>query len=445
ITPGSPLPESLAPAHRKDVGSALSAPLKVENEVIGVINLNREHGREPFTTVDLNTLDVFSSQAGIAIANAKLYSSLNQKVSELSLISRYSEELMARVDQTDVIRCLFETVRQHFPIDVIGFLLVKKRFHEFLYWSRGMLAEADVDELCKETIAAYNKATRARIQRKRVTPRLLATSRPPGGPVGLPLAFSRTVPVLWEELGLGMSFFGATREPDDREEVVSLLMSLVNQTRIALTNTKLYDDVKENYIRTIKALAIAVDAKDTYTHGHSENVMNIAESIAKEMQVSEKVIGVIRDAGLLHDIGKIGIPGYILNKPGPLTYEEFNGVMKNHAALGANIVKDVPFLRELYFLILFHHEHFDGSGYPEGRTGDDIPLGARILHVADAFEAMTSNRPYRNSLGRTEACKRLMSERGRQFDPRVVDAFIRVATAKGWVHEPSRAARDPSQ
>jgi putative nucleotidyltransferase with HDIG domain len=209
----------------------------------------------------------------------------------------------------------------------------------------------------------------------------------------------------------------------------------VSQTRIALTNSKLYSDMKENYIRTIKALAIAVDAKDTYTHGHSENVMNIAEELSNELGLETRWIGCIRDAGLLHDIGKIGVPGYILNKTGTLTYEEFNGIMKTHSSLGANIVKDVPFLQNLYQLILYHHENFDGSGYPEGLKGDEIPMGARIIHVADAFEAMTSNRPYRQSLGKTEAIKRLLQGSGKQFDPKVIDAFMQLARRKGWVSD----------
>jgi putative nucleotidyltransferase with HDIG domain len=161
--------------------------------------------------------------------------------------------------------------------------------------------------------------------------------------------------------------------------------------------------------------------------------MNIAGELAHEMNIDEKMVGIIRDAGLLHDIGKIGIPGYILNKPGPLTYEEFNGIMKTHSALGANIVKDVPFLRDLTKLILYHHEHYNGAGYPEGLKGEQIPIGARILHVADAFEAMTSNRPYRNSLGQKEAIKRLGENSGLQFDPAVIDAFLRIAARKGWL------------
>ena len=107
--------------------------------------------------------------------------------------------------------------------------------------------------------------------------------------------------------------------------------------------------------------------------------------------------------------------------------------MKTHSTLGANIVRDVPFLRDLYKMILYHHEHYDGNGYPDGLRGEQIPLGARILHVADAFEAMTSNRPYRTSLGRTEAIRRLRQESGKQFDPSIIAAFLRVAEKKHWL------------
>jgi HD-GYP domain-containing protein (c-di-GMP phosphodiesterase class II) len=108
--------------------------------------------------------------------------------------------------------------------------------------------------------------------------------------------------------------------------------------------------------------------------------------------------------------------------------------MKTHSSLGANIVKDVPFLQNLYKLILYHHENFDGSGYPEGLKGEQIPIGARIIHVADAFEAMTSNRPYRTSLGKEEAIRRLNESSGKQFDPSIIEAFMRLARRKGWLN-----------
>ena len=416
-------------------GSIISVPLKAEKEVIGIVNLNREENKNPFTELDLNMIEVLASQAGTAISNAKLYTSLNEKLSELKLISSYSEHFVGLVDLNDVIQCLFETVLKNFAIDVVGFFVVKKRFHEFLYSARGKISDGWTDKIVEDTINKYNNFTDSSIMRKRVKIHCMEIAGPEGGILKTPLNFAHIIPLVWEDFNFGALYLGAMEEPENREEQIKVLTSLISQTRVALTSAMLYSQMKENYIRTIKALAIAVDAKDTYTHGHSENVMNIAEAIAEEMNVDVKGIGVIRDGGLLHDIGKIGIPGYILNKPGPLTREEFNGVMKTHSTLGANIVKEVPFLQELYELILHHHEHYDGSGYPDGLKGKEIPLGARILHVADAFEAMTSNRPYRDSLGKKEALKRLKENKGKEFDPKAVEAFIRAAEKRNWLEE----------
>jgi putative nucleotidyltransferase with HDIG domain len=291
-----------------------------------------------------------------------------------------------------------------------------------------------LEKICRDIAGAVNERAALRIDPRRIS---IENTNGSGKAVRRPLTltFGHIIPLISEELCFGALYFGAVKSLENEAEMLSLLSGIVNQTRIALTNSKLYGDMKENYIRTIKALAIAVDAKDTYTHGHSENVMNIAAEICAEMGIDDKWVRIIKDASLLHDIGKIGIPGYILNKTGPLTSHEFDGVMKTHSPLGANIVKDVPFLQDLHDLILHHHEHFDGSGYPEGLAGDTIPLGARIIHVADAYEAMTSNRPYRSSLGSTEAVKRLRDGAGSQFDPKIVEAFLSIAKRKGWVFE----------
>jgi len=419
---------------RDDVGSAISVPLKKSDEVIGVLNLNREKDMEPFSAIDLNVVGVLAFQAGVAINNANLYTSINQKLYELSFIGTYSESLMGLVDRTSIIKCLFDTVQKNFSIDFIGFLMPQKRNYEFLHWSRGDLKEEFVKETCTRVVVEYNRLTNSNIALKKVTNKYLDVKcEIKKDEAAYPFIFEHIMQMSWGDTNFGCLVFGAGKEFSAPHEKIALLSSLASQTRIALTNSKLYTDMKENYIRTIKALAIAVDAKDRYTHGHSENVQQYAEEIALEMNVDEKLIGIVRDAALLHDIGKIGIPGNILNKPGPLTHEEFNGIMKDHSTLGANIVKDVPFLKDLHKLILHHHEHYDGGGYPLGLAGDEIPVGARIIHLADAFEAMTSTRPYRSSLGKEEAIRRLLNDRGKQFDPQVVDAFMRIVKKKGWV------------
>jgi response regulator RpfG family c-di-GMP phosphodiesterase len=204
---------------------------------------------------------------------------------------------------------------------------------------------------------------------------------------------------------------------------LELINVLASQASISIENVRLYHNIRDNYLKTIRAFALAVEAKDEYTHGHSENVMKYAVMIARHLDMPHQEIERVKYAGLVHDIGKIGVSEYILNKPGKLTPQEFNEI-KKHSELGARIISDVPFLKSLVPLVLHHHEFFGGGGYPQGIAGDDIPLGARILTVSDAYEAMTSDRPYRKSLSQEIATSILETQRGIQFDPAIVDAFL---------------------
>jgi response regulator RpfG family c-di-GMP phosphodiesterase len=205
-------------------------------------------------------------------------------------------------------------------------------------------------------------------------------------------------------------------------EIINVLAS---QAGISIDNTRLYQNIRDNYLETVRAFALAVEAKDTYTHGHSENVMKYAVALAHYLCMPEEEIENIKFAGLLHDIGKIGVSEAILNKPDRLTDEEFAEI-KKHPGIGAKIIADVPFLGALAPLVKYHHEFFDGLGYPEGISGTTIPLGARILSVADAYEAMTSNRPYRKALSPETAIQKLVEAKGKQFDASLVDAFVNV-------------------
>jgi len=190
--------------------------------------------------------------------------------------------------------------------------------------------------------------------------------------------------------------------------------------------TKLYEDLRTTYMRTIKALAQAIDARDHYTHSHSQNVAKYAVTIAEEMGFSVKEVETIREACELHDLGKIGIIDTVLSKPSSLTPEEWEQI-KRHPTIGAQILEPLTFLNDVIELVRQHHEHYDGSGYPEGRKGEDILLGARIINLADAYEAMTSPRAYRKiPLTKNEAIAEVKKNRGTQFDPKVVDAFLRI-------------------
>jgi len=188
---------------------------------------------------------------------------------------------------------------------------------------------------------------------------------------------------------------------------------------------KLYHNMQSAYMATVKALAQAIDAKDHYTHSHSQNVTKYAVAIAKEMGFSQREVNTLEEACQLHDLGKIGIHDYILNKSEKLTQEEWEKI-RSHSLRGAEILEPLTFLDKVIILIRQHHERYDGTGYPNGLIREEIKLGARIIAVADAFDAMISERPYRKAYSKEYTISKLKETSGTQFDPRVVKAFLEV-------------------
>jgi len=183
---------------------------------------------------------------------------------------------------------------------------------------------------------------------------------------------------------------------------------------------------------TIQAIASVVETKDPYTAGHQRRVADIARAIAREMGLSPEQISGLRMAAIIHDIGKVSVPSEILSSPRKLTALEFN-LIKTHAQSGYDIVKDIEFPWPIARMIIEHHERMDGSGYPNGLTGDKILPESRILAVADVVEAMATHRPYRPSLGLEKALDEIAKNRGRLYDPEVVDACLRLFREKGYV------------
>ena len=194
---------------------------------------------------------------------------------------------------------------------------------------------------------------------------------------------------------------------------------------LARRSFELYTKMRKMYLETIRALAAAIDAKDPYTKGHSERVTQTSVALARELNLSEREIENIEYAALLHDIGKIGIADNILGKNSSLTDEEFDKI-KEHTIMGAKIIEPIDSLKNSYEAIYHHHERYDGKGYPDGIKEKDIPLSARIIAVADAYDAMGSDRPYRKKLSKDKIMKELTEQSGKQFDPEVVKALISV-------------------
>ena len=206
------------------------------------------------------------------------------------------------------------------------------------------------------------------------------------------------------------------------KEDIDLLSIMTSESAIALENASLYKEIKDNLLNTIKALSAAVEAKDVYTSGHCERVIGYAVQMGRLLNLPQNQIESIVFGATLHDIGKIGIDEKILQKPGKLTEREFNAI-KTHPLTGAKILKAVNLPKEALEIVKYHHERYDGKGYPNGLKNGEIPLAARIISVADAFEALTSDRTYRKALSKEEAINVLLAESGKQFDPEMVSVF----------------------
>ena len=202
-------------------------------------------------------------------------------------------------------------------------------------------------------------------------------------------------------------------------------MKLIKQINEELEHT--YNELKAAYRGTIESLRLAVDAKDSYTKNHSDRVSYYAVMLAKKLNLPKEEVEIIRDGAYFHDIGKIGVPDSILQKTSSLTDEEYSNV-KDHPSIGAHILQPAKIFENIIPIVQFHHERYDGRGYPTGLSGENIPLTARIVCIADSFDAMTSDRSYRPRFTLYKAIDELRACKGTQFDPNLVDTFIEVLT-----------------
>ena len=232
--------------------------------------------------------------------------------------------------------------------------------------------------------------------------------------------FDYCYPLIIKSRLLGVVFVGKKlNEQGYSSNDLELFKWICTAAATGLENSRLYSELQETYLSTIKVLVSTIEAKDAYTRGHTDRVAEYATLIAKEMGLSKRDIETVSFGAALHDIGKLGVYEDILNKPGELDEAEWE-VVKNHPVVGANIIKNMKFLEAATDLVRHHHERLDGSGYPDGLKGDEISLGARIVAVADSFDAMTSNRPYREGYSLEEAIEQLKLQ-SHKFDINVVE------------------------
>lgn len=434
-----PLAASLV--RRLKAREMLLVPLKVRNRNIGIMLLCKPKNGKAFASDAIKVSERFASRVAASMENARLHESEQRKLKEAMALLEVSRLVSSTLDADVLLSRLVQIAADVCEVGKCSIYLVAGE-DESLYpaatystfpgshWETSMGEGVSLRELSDDEVKALVEDHEAVVLDPWLSP-FIPDERI--GDTGTKAV--AVVPITSRDIlkGVLVLFYLKEKEQIEKDEL-NLVMAMAGQAAIALDNASLYGDLEMSYFSTIKSLAKAIEVKDPYTFGHSEMVTEYAVAVAQKMGLSEWEVRNVKYAGALHDIGKIGIPRGILNKPGKLTEEEFTEV-KNHPELGESIIEPVEFLQEPRKLILHHHERFDGSGYPSGLKGEEIPLGSRILAVADSFEAMMSDRPYRKKLGLDKAIRELEGGSGSQFDPKVVEAFIEVLKEKGMVGE----------
>jgi len=402
--------------------SAMCVPLAVRGEVIGVLNVKGRHDGGDFSDEDLSLLSVMAAHASGAIANARLYHDSQRRATELSALYSIGTAISTELERNPVL----QKVLDH-AIELLharkGSVMLREEEDLHIEVASGLSEEiiSSVRLRLGEGIAGkVAQEGRPRLLLKGVAD---TESRSQGREYHSALC----VPLIVRENVIGVINISDRRDDGNfTEKDLELLGMLANQAAIAIENARLHDELHELFVSSITALANAIDARDPYTRGHSERVAVYSVRIGERLGLDGKDLDFLRYAALLHDVGKISIKEEILNKPGRLTDDEFQ-TMKKHPEYGAAIMMPVKAFRRIIPSMYYHHEKYCmGGGYPHGLQGEDIPLEARIISVADSYDAMTSHRPYRRALSIEQAVGELLKYSGTQFDPNIVDVFLQI-------------------
>jgi putative nucleotidyltransferase with HDIG domain len=414
------------------IWAELLIPLKVKGELVGFFTVGPKSSREIYTDDDQLTLMTLANQMAVAIENAHLYSAEQSRREEMDTLYHLSRQLVAIDEVNEILQTTIRYVVKSVHVTFARALLLDEH-GEFIcraaFPIRALdhdLGEGRIDPPAAKLL--YLRAI------ARSEPTLLTRNDPSlTDDERHALLLDQVASLCLSPLRVGDQAVGlfvlgerreALRESFDADKV-RLIGSMADQAASALRRANLHEQMEDNFLETVLALANAMDARDSYTINHSQRLASMAEAICVEMSRSEDEIKAIHWAALLHDLGKIGVPDSILLKAGVLTEEEWV-IMKKHPEIGARIVAPVKKLANVSPIIRAHQERYDGNGYPDGLKGEQIPFGARLLAIVDAYGAMTDERIYRKTRIPTEAIKELIRCKGTQFDPELVDRCIAI-------------------
>lgn len=411
--------------YRRKLHSFLTIPLTLRGKNIGLINISSSK-EKAFSREHLQTFSTLANLLTTAIENVKIRLYLERRIDEVSVLFEITQAINSTLVLDEVLNSIV-----NFSMEMLGALRCELRLinetQELLEvkasrgLSRSFLASAAIKAGEGIIGTCFSEKHPISVIDARKDPRTKHTNIARDEKLAGLLA----VPITQRGKSIGVITTYTSEPRDFTQEEIDLISTFASQASIAIENAKLYAEMKRQYLSMVMALAAAIEAKDSYTHGHSTKVMEYAVKISMEIGLSDEEIETIRYAGLLHDIGKIGIKDVILSKQGKLTEEELQELHK-HPEYGANIMERVEMLKEIAPLTLYHHEKYDGSGYPLGLKGSQIPLGARILAVADTFDAMIADRPYRKAFPFSHVQKEMQKAAGTQLDPEIVNIFFEI-------------------
>lgn len=413
--------------------SMLTVPLKKQDgSPIGVIQVL--NGKRPFTESDLQVLEVLCSQAGQAMINAHLYEDAQRRLDHLQALRSIDIAITASLDLHITLDVFVEQVVTQLKLDAVNVLLLNPHLLTLEYAAaRGFRSEA-----LRHTSLRLGEglAGRAALERRVVSIRNLSDTpndlvrSPHLRDEGFIAYFAVPLIAKGQVKGVLETFHRTRLEPDP--EWLAYLETLAGQAAIAVDNAALFNDLQRSntelhlaYDTTIEGWSCALDLRDKETEGHTLRVTELTVRLAKAMGIGDTELVHIRRGALLHDIGKMGIPDAILLKPGPLTDEEWV-IMRKHPVYALDLLSRIPYLRPALDIPYYHHEKWDGSGYPCKLKGEQIPLAARIFAVADVWDALRSDRPYRAGWPEEKARVHIISEAGTHFDPKVIEVFQRL-------------------
>ena len=421
--------------------SELCVPILDHKKVIGAINL-QDNKKNAFTDEDRYLMESVANYAASIRSELKLRENVNERAKELRTLYELATLLISTINLEDLLNKIVEYMSTAFNYKYCA-ILIQDHAQNALC---PVATKGYPDEIKNMKIPMGKGITGKAAQTGEVE--FVADVTQHNNYIkGSPEIISEIA----APLKAGNKLIGILDVASDRviftENDISFLSAIATEIAFAIENAQLYtrleeshESLQKNFFSTIQALSAAIEAKDPSTQGHVFRTYELSIKVANKLGLSEKEVEYIKYASLLHDIGKIGIPDAILLKPSELDEEEW-AVIKKHPLIGANIVQQIDFLKVPAEIILYHQERYDGrtygkfSGYPYGLHGEQIPIGSRIISVVDSFDAMVSKRPYRDALPIEHAVDTLIKERGKQFDPTVVDKFLQVLNEDGILQE----------